>query len=182
MKSLRRFRRNLAAKRFVSLAVAVLLAAAGVGLAIAADDDEALVYDSVLGRTVPLAYQQALRDVEPSTLPEEGEVIPGAGVDPPQDAEEDTAYESASPVPAAIAVIPVDKQTGIIIDETIDLDGGNDLPGTPVFLSRTGLLTLTSFTDEKISFSTASGRRGYYSLISKEATLCSDREPCGAAP
>lgn len=90
------------------LAVGSLLAAGGIGLgaSLAAGDEEALVYDSVLGRTVPLVYQEALREVEPSTLPEEGEVAPGADVDPSQNPAEDAEIEDRSPVPPALYLIP----------------------------------------------------------------------------
>jgi len=100
-------RRSLS-RRGVALAVGALLAAGGIGLGVglAAGDEEALVYDSVLGRTVPLAYQEALREVEPSTVQEGGEVAPGADVDPSQNPAEDAEIEDTTPVPPALNTIP----------------------------------------------------------------------------
>ena len=197
---------------------------AGLAVSFAAGEEETLVYDSVLDRTVPLAYQQALRDVEPSTLPETGDVDPNSGIDPSQTPAADARDESTQPVPAEIRAIPTDDrsnvpfpsgiivattlftgsdghhdrmiwaggagcdygradgcspggnqdfpQTGIIIDETLDLDGlQDDTPGSPILLPNTGLITFTGFEAGKVFFATEAGHSGIYFLTTGQATM-----------
>src|SRR3989304_6140696 len=107
--------RRAVSRRGLMLAVSVLVAAGGIvlGVALAAGDEEALVYDPVLGRTVPLAYQEALREVEPSTLQEEGDVAFDADVNPSQNPTEDAEIEDTTPVPPAIYAIPLDDASNI---------------------------------------------------------------------
>jgi hypothetical protein len=217
-------------QRTLGLALGLLLVGGGAGVAVGVaggDDDMRLVYDSVLGRTVPPAHQQALRDVEPSTLPETRDVAPGSGIDPSQTPEEDARDESNLPVPPEIHVIPADdrsnvpfpsgviaattlytesdgerdriiwaggagclyvggdaflrdgscdlKPVGMIIDQTIDLDGLDDDLGRPLLLRDTGPITFTSFSDDGISFTTETGRSGVYSLTTQRATLSARR-------
>jgi hypothetical protein len=64
------------------------------------------------------------------------------------------------------------KQTGIIIDETIDLDGlQDDTPGSPILLPNTGLITFTGFDAGKVFFTTATGQSGVYSLTTQHVTV-----------
>ncbi len=91
----------------------VAVGVVGLGVGVAAGDEETLVYDSVLGRTVPLVYQEALREVEPSTLPEEGDVAIDADLDPSQNPAEDAEIEDRSPVAAALYPIPAEDSGNV---------------------------------------------------------------------
>jgi hypothetical protein len=91
----------------------VAVGAVGLGVGVAAGDEETLVYDSVLGRTVPLVYQEALREVEPSTLPEEGDVAFDADVDPSQNPAEDAEIEDTTPAPPTLHLIPLEDSGNI---------------------------------------------------------------------
>jgi hypothetical protein len=214
---------TMSGRRLVLIVGSVLaLGGAGLGVSLAAGGDDELVYDSVLGRTVPLTYQQALRDVEPSTLPETGDVATNADVDPSQDPAEDARIEDTTPVPPAIRSIPTDErsnipfpsgviaattlysssdghlerdvyaggagcaygqadscspggnqdfeETGMIIDSTTNLDGIDEPGDPPILLPNTGAVTFTSFTGDRIFFTTTNGRFGWYSLSTKHAT------------
>jgi hypothetical protein len=59
---------------------------------------------------------------------------------------------------------------GIVIDETLDLDGIDDEFGSPILLSNIGLVMLTGFAGEDIFFTARAGRRGSYSLTAKRVS------------
>jgi hypothetical protein len=61
-------------------------------------------------------------------------------------------------------------ETGMIIDSTTNLDGLDEPADPPLLLPNTGAVRFRSFTGDKILFTTANGRFGWYSLSTKYAT------------
>jgi hypothetical protein len=120
----------------VASVAALLLLGAGLSVALASDEPDQLVYDPVLGRSVPVEYQQALRDVQPSTEPEgTGEVGSTEDLSPDTvDSPDEVAHFDSAPQSFPPRIEKIDDENGPLVPPF----PGLHLDGTTVYSAADG--------------------------------------------